>query len=440
MDVEQFENPAWNERTPALGGRMLRVLLKDFVLLLVLLGIGEVGVRVFGPQYARHIFTKTLTGGYPQIRNSYGLRDGEFPRERPAGEKRVLCLGDSTTRGAGVAGEHTYAKQLEGLLNTRGGGSRYLVINGGGEGRSLGHAQTFLEKDGLAFGPSVVVLGFSPAMLAVAAQEEAGRLASRPAGAAAGGPLGWKQWLKKIRRGEAMQKSYLYVFLDVNVRRLLYVLGVLQAKPVGPGFAYAFDMPGVKPEAVEAAYRILRARLAETKAMLLRRGIPFVVMGIPGQFEISDLGFDNPHRFPVKTMRISPQDRVAEYCRELGIPYVDLRPRLRAERQAMREGALPWNPLFIPVDEWHLIQYGMRIAAEELLGVIDAQGWLEPAVKADFEIPRRDRAKAFQLLHPMGVFGRVSDGQPLGWEWSIAGSAQANRIDHRVEVGRRYSG
>ncbi len=48
--------------------------------------------------------------------NSLGLRGPEYPRLKPAGVLRILCLGDETTLAAGHSEEETYPGQLASLL------------------------------------------------------------------------------------------------------------------------------------------------------------------------------------------------------------------------------------------------------------------------------------------------------------------------------------
>jgi hypothetical protein len=52
--------------------------------------------------------------------NSRGLRDRDFPYEKPAGRLRILMLGDSLTVGWGVRAEDTFSKRIETMLRNRG--------------------------------------------------------------------------------------------------------------------------------------------------------------------------------------------------------------------------------------------------------------------------------------------------------------------------------
>jgi hypothetical protein len=45
--------------------------------------------------------------------NSLGMRDAEFPRRKPPGVVRILCMGDSTTFGMSERLEDSWPKALE---------------------------------------------------------------------------------------------------------------------------------------------------------------------------------------------------------------------------------------------------------------------------------------------------------------------------------------
>ena len=86
-----------------------------------------------------------------------GLRDRTFgPKEANIG--RILALGDSFTFGFGVEGYESYPKRLEALLNEKRKG--YDVINAGFPGYGTLQELRYLEEEGLAFSPDVVLIGF----------------------------------------------------------------------------------------------------------------------------------------------------------------------------------------------------------------------------------------------------------------------------------------
>lgn len=357
----EFKKKEWHGATPGFLRRCLRTALIDALILLVLVIAAELGLRAAMPELRRAVFTPELTGGHPKTKNSYGLRDREFPRARPEGERRIVCLGNSTTYGSGVALESTYPKQLEQRL-----GAGNLVINGGGEGTSLGKALRFLERDGYSFDPELVVVGFSPGLIASTVQKGEVAGATDPPPQPAHKKLDPRTLMTSAHN--ALYASYAYVFWDLNVRRRLYSIGVLAdvvTKREGAVFAYAFDAPGVDEGEVEAGYDTVAKQLGELKATLAERRIGLVVLGIPSRFELSADGRDNERNLPLDRIRIHPNERLAEALAGLGVEFVDLLPRLRGERAAMLRGEKPYEPLFVN-DYSHLDERGNAIAAEEL--------------------------------------------------------------------------
>lgn len=98
--------------------------------------------------------------GVPVAINSIGLRDREYPLEKPPGSVRVLMLGDSLTFGWGVKVEDTPAKILEEMLNRDGSGKTYEVINSGvGNYNTRMEVAYFLDR-GRLLKPDVVVLNY----------------------------------------------------------------------------------------------------------------------------------------------------------------------------------------------------------------------------------------------------------------------------------------
>lgn len=368
--VEQFRKAEWLERTPGIAGRMVRTALIDLGIGVLLFGGMEVGLRTFVPSTSQLIYTKELTGGHPTTRNSHGFRDDEFPLQRPEGQSRILALGNSTTWGTGVDQHDVYANQLERAL----GPDHFQVINAGGEGGTVEKATAFMERTGFDYGASTVTLGFSPSMVAKTADKLA------PTDASAGGLV--SQWKRKatlsaLNVQSSLYRYYTFAFLDHAIRLRMYRMGVIRDrmdKQSGAIFAYAFDVPGVEEGEVEAAYLSLFARLDELSQLVEAHGAHFAVLGIPSRFEISAEEVDNERRYDLRLIRVDPLDRVANECRRLGVPFVDLRPRLRAERAAMAAGQRPWADLYT-YDLTHLDEEGHRLAAEELRSELARRGW-----------------------------------------------------------------
>jgi lysophospholipase L1-like esterase len=92
--------------------------------------------------------------------NSFGMRDREFAIPKPAGVTRIVFVGDSLTVGWGVDDDKTMPKVLEKLLNARGDGRKYEVVNAGvGNYNSIMEA-TWMMTKGIKLQPDMVILGY----------------------------------------------------------------------------------------------------------------------------------------------------------------------------------------------------------------------------------------------------------------------------------------
>ena len=90
--------------------------------------------------------------------NSRGLRDRDFPYEKPAGRLRILMLGDSLTVGWGVRAEDTFSKRIETMLRNR--GLDLDVINTGVGNYDTIQEVTYFLTEGFKYQPDIVVLNY----------------------------------------------------------------------------------------------------------------------------------------------------------------------------------------------------------------------------------------------------------------------------------------
>jgi hypothetical protein len=86
--------------------------------------------------------------------NSDGLRDREYPLEKPKGITRIIALGDSFTWGWGVGDNEIYTEALESLL------PRVEVINLGVAAFATKQEFDYLKMKGMKYDPDIVMLGF----------------------------------------------------------------------------------------------------------------------------------------------------------------------------------------------------------------------------------------------------------------------------------------
>lgn len=88
--------------------------------------------------------------------NAFGMRSPEVEIPKPDGRWRVLLLGESSTMGAGVVQDRTYASQLQGLLDGQGRG-RSDVVNAGTGAWTVWQSSVLLDEYGEKLDPDVVV-------------------------------------------------------------------------------------------------------------------------------------------------------------------------------------------------------------------------------------------------------------------------------------------
>jgi hypothetical protein len=97
----------------------------------------------------------------PMAINAQGLHDQPWPYAKPAGEVRVLLLGDEVADGVGIARADRLSVRLAHLTD-RTRGARVAAINGLLPGYGLAESLRFLEKRGVKYAPDVVVLLVDP--------------------------------------------------------------------------------------------------------------------------------------------------------------------------------------------------------------------------------------------------------------------------------------
>jgi hypothetical protein len=370
--VIEFKKIDWHTGTARFKQRLLKWLLLDAVMAIVIILGAEGALRRFMPELQSAIFTPDLTGGFPKRTNSFGLRDREFPRQKPSNEFRIVALGNSTTYGTGIAEEDTYPKQLERLL----GSSSFLVVNGGGEGTSVAKAMRFLERDGLSFGPEAVILAFSPTMVATTRGKGEVNDSLLTKTTVSNRDTKWDPRLFLLSIHRQLYASYAYVFWDQNIRKRLYRAGILSEaadKKSGGVYAYAFGVPNVDRDEIETTYAAIGRQIDDLNRILKIRGIRLLVVSIPSRFELSSDTRDNERNLPVDKIRIRPSQRLKSDLERGKIEFVDLLPRLRQERQDMLAGRIAYDPLFIDGDYSHLNKRGNTILAELLRNVLHPQ-------------------------------------------------------------------
>ena len=124
---------------------------------------GEVGDPV--RRYAMRPGASAEVDGWVFRVSRHRTRGADFPAEKPADERRLLCLGDSFAFGLWADEDETLighlARMAEERERARGSNVRWRAVNLGVPGYHSGQQLAAFEQDGLALDPDVVVLYFN---------------------------------------------------------------------------------------------------------------------------------------------------------------------------------------------------------------------------------------------------------------------------------------
>ena len=111
-------------------------------------------------------FGNTHEFAYTIKTNSQGYRMEEFPQEKPAGEYRILMLGDSLTFGFGVEVDQSFLSRLEEKLNlylekNNIKDKKIQIINAGFvDGKSPDSYYLYLKEEGLKLNPDLIIVNY----------------------------------------------------------------------------------------------------------------------------------------------------------------------------------------------------------------------------------------------------------------------------------------
>jgi hypothetical protein len=115
--------------------------------------------------YAMRPLASAEVDGWAFRTSSHRTRGPDFPLEKPAGEKRLLCLGDSFAFGLWADEDETLVAHIASLANAAeaaaGSPTRWRPIDLGVPGYHSGQQLAAFEADGLALAPDVVVLYYN---------------------------------------------------------------------------------------------------------------------------------------------------------------------------------------------------------------------------------------------------------------------------------------
>jgi lysophospholipase L1-like esterase len=244
--------------------------------------------------------------------NALGYRGPEITVTKPAGEFRILYVGDSGTFGDFVANEETLPAQLEARLAGQCTGVR--VINAGLGGSTITEQAPIIMRS-LALSPDLVILMFS--------ENDIDDL------------TGGTMWDQLAANREAKSRFPLSLFYDrvrntalwnlaLTVRGVKRVRDVVRENqppaseptPVAPS-----PSPSTAPPLRTQHRDEYAARLAALHQELTARGIPMILTAYPSHLSV------------YRRWDLDQLDWVQGVAQREGLPYIDLLEPLRATGQ-----------------------------------------------------------------------------------------------------------
>lgn len=365
--------------------RAINVLLSVLITVLIFAVALEGGLRLlgFGPTTTINQFDETLgwvkTPGTTARRstgefdvtfeiNELGLRDDpmESP-DKPGGTFRVLMLGDSFVQGYTVDREDLFVDQLEGWWKAE--GRSVDVINAGTEGWSTDQEVLWLQQNGEAFAPDLVLLFPYENDLYWNAKRSYLRFPKprfHPEGRVEPRVLmdpGARPWTD-----DWATTRFATIWFKEGPPRWEHPSGV---KGVFAEHAAYFHEP---PEFMNEAFLRTRGALTALKSTCDELDCPVYVVPIPNKAALGGRAEANLQR----TVRVEPDmwsvenpvERVLSMCAELDIKTLDMRPALEAE-------AADGTKLYYDKD-WHLNPAGNRAVTRFLHAALDDEGVFMP--------------------------------------------------------------
>jgi lysophospholipase L1-like esterase len=343
----------------------------------------EAGLRQWGSSEAAPAFQGLFTGdpviGYrlqPGARtrfttsefdteiaiNELGVRDDEEIGPKPAGERRVLVLGDSLVLSVQVPFGETFSEELERQLNARDATTSYRVINAGVQGYGPVEALLLFRRLVADVQPDLVLVSVFVGNDAEEALASAPKLnADRPV------IEGLRESIvTRLRR--TVRRSMVLQVLRLRVVAATDRFTTTAGPPEPPHQSYAADPAPRIARGMELTRDLMGQMAGEARAVGARTGI--VLM--PARFQVDDEDYGRLREIVAAAggdlRRDAATERFAEALGALGVPQLDLLPSLRA--------ATPGTDLFFK-ENIHLTRRGHAIVGQALARFIEDHALLD---------------------------------------------------------------
>ena len=326
-----------------------------------------------------------------------GVRDVAHAPEKPAGLRRVLCLGDSVTLGYGLRRDQSYPAALQSRLDARGPGVE--VLNVSLMAWSTRQERIAYERIARRYRPDLVLLG-----VCLNDPQELENNLARPSAL-----------LSRLHERSALIRWV----VDAQGREIRSVQEL-------------FTSPEA-PE-VRASLEQFFGELRQLETVVQADGVPLSVLVFPYAGQV---GRDPPA--PVV------QEKIRAFCARDGLPFLDLLPALRPLGASA----------FLPGDHLHLRAEGCARVADQVMEAAlvppawtsvtalaealgAAPGRLEPGRAMDLVplLARRDPAVRVEAAWALGRLGPSARGAAPALLPALLDPEEGVRLEAVVALGR----
>lgn len=302
--------------------------------------------------------------------NASGTRGRSLSPGVAALRRRILGLGDSFAFGVGVEDDQTYLAQLQQLLNA-GRAEDVQVMNAGVPGYGTIHQLRWLESFGLEQRPDVALLGFYAANDLSDNRDPAAVQAAQGVLVPRGRTefIDLKIWLRRSFR------TYGVLANALKRQPSLQRFGLARAADPGMAARYpgtVYYLKGGSSDAA-AAWRRAQELLLQMRRQLQAHGARLVILAIPDRISIYEAWLRRAaHEAGVPPSALDPDQperELARFCREQGIPLIQVAEPLRAAART--------DPALYFHYDGHWTPVAHRIAAKQIAEVFHAHPeWL----------------------------------------------------------------
>jgi len=284
--------------------------------------------------------------------NSIGLRDDEEIGPKPAGERRIVLLGDSLVLSVQVPFAQTFGELLEKRLNARRGATRYRVINAGVQGYGPVEEQLFFRRIASAVQADVVIPIIFVGNDAEEAVSSKGKLSGAQNAAAS---VETDSLTTRLRR--LVRRSMVLQILRLRAVSATERFTSTLAPPEPPLQSYAAN-PAPR---IAEGLSIARSSIEDIMRTASADGATTAVALMPARFQVDDADYGRLKEGVAaaggELLRDAATERFDRALAPLAVPRLDLLPALRR--------ALPGPDLFYQ-DTVHLTPRGHDVVAEAL--------------------------------------------------------------------------